>query len=552
MALSFLFNRKRTILHATLWSLTLGSITGTAHASSADDCNNLKGISINNGVITETQFITAGKSEVDPFRMFTGAPDIEFDLPAHCLVRGEIEKRTRADGKENALRFEVRLPEKWEHRFIFQGGGGTDGFLANAIGTTPIAGSTALPALTRGYAVTSMNGGHDGVDPMFGLDQQARLDYAYAAIGKVTQAAKHIITRYYQSRPEYSYFMGCSNGGREAMIAAQRYPLEFDGVVAANPGFHLSRAAVSEVWDTQTLYKIAPKDEQGRKVLANALTNDDLQILSDAVVEKCDINDGLKDGIISDYMNCNFDPAELICSAPDASGCLPEDKVTAIKRLFNGAQDSQGNQLYSTWPYDSGVSAIGWRMWKLGTSQDATQPNALNAVLGAGSMKFYFMTPPQPQFDLANFDFDKDVSRVYETGALNDATSTMLNSFVQGGSKLMIIQGVSDPVFSADDIENWYLDTQATTANGDQEAMRKWGRLFMVPGMTHCGGGPALDNIDPLTSMQNWVENDQAPDYLPATGKSFPGKNMPICAYPEVAIYKGSGDVNSLSSYRCE
>lgn len=539
-------------LRSAFWALGLAASVNVAHASGADDCNSLKGMAINNGVITEARYITQGKSELDPFRMFTGAPDIEFDLPAHCLVRGEIEKRTLANGKENALRFEVRLPENWQNRFIFQGGGGTDGFLANAIGTTPIAGSTATPALTRGYAVTSMNGGHDGVDPLFGLDQQARLDYAYAAIGKVTQAAKSIITRYYQSQPNYSYFMGCSNGGREAMLAAQRYPNEFDGVVAANPGFNLSRAALAEIWDTQTLYTVAPEDEQGKKVLANALTQSDLQTLSDAVVEQCDANDGLKDGIINDYRNCDFKPEQLTCSATGADGCLPAEKVAVIKRIFEGAKDSQGNPVYSSWPYDAGVSAMGWRMWKLGTSQDADKPNALNVVLGGSSFKFYFMTPPQPQFDLGRFDFDKDVPLIYETAALNDATSTMLNSFVQGGSKLMIVQGVSDPVFSADDIENWYLNTQATTANGDQDAMREWGRLFMVPGMTHCGGGPALDNIDPLTAMQNWVEKQQAPAFLPASGKAFPGKSMPICAYPQIAKYNGSGDVNALESYHCE
>ena len=161
------------------------------------------------------------------------------------------------------------------------------------------------------------------------------------------------------------------------------------------------------------------------------------------------------------------------------------------------------------------------------------------------------MTPPNPQADLAHFDFDQAESLVRETGALNDATSTMLNTFVQNGSKLMIIQGVSDPVFSADDIENWYLKTKQTTSNGDQAAMNEWNRLFMVPGMTHCGGGPALDDLDPLTAMQNWVEKQQAPDYLPAKGKSFPGKNMPLCSYPQVATYKGKGDINAIESYQC-
>ncbi|WP_165313681.1 tannase/feruloyl esterase family alpha/beta hydrolase [Vibrio ziniensis] len=546
------FNRITKSVCKTLASLVcvFASIS-MAHATPAQDCENLKSVPIYNGKVTETKYITAGKSEKDPFRMFTGAPDLEFDLPEHCLVRGEIESRTNATGKPNVLRFEVRLPTDWQNRFIFQGGGGTDGFLANAIGTTPISGSTAIPALNRGYAVTSMNGGHDGVDPTFGLDQQARLDYAYAALGKVTQAAKTLVNHYYNKEPFYSYFMGCSNGGREAMIAAQRYPNEYNGVIAANPGFHLSRAAISEVWDTRTLMSIAPKNDKGKKVLANALTSKELQTLSDAVLKKCDANDGIKDGIINDYKSCNFNPDSLICKNTSDAACLSGDKVAAVKTVFDGAKDSNGKPLYSTWPYDAGISAPGWRAWKLGFSQDAEKADALNAVLGAGSLMFYFMTPPNPQADLAAFDFDQAEFLVGETGALNDATSTMLNTFAQNGSKLMIIQGVSDPVFSADDIENWYLKTQQTTSKGDLTAMKEWNRLFMVPGMTHCGGGPALDNIDPLTAMQNWVENQKAPDYLPAKGEAFPDKNMPICSYPLVAKYKGNGDVNALDSYQC-
>lgn len=531
--------------------LTLSS----AYAASIDNqtsCENLTNVTIANGKITEATYIASGKSELDPFRMFTGAPNIEFNLPAHCMIRGEIERRTRADGKENALRFEVRLPDDWKQRFIFQGGGGTDGFLANAIGTTPISGSNAAPALTRGYAVTSMNGGHDGVDPTFALDQQARLDYAYAAIGKVTQAAKALVTTYYQARPKFSYFMGCSNGGREGMIAAQRYPLEFDGVISANPGFNLSYAGLAEIWDTQAFYSIAPEDKNGKKILANALTHKDLDILSKAILEQCDAKDGLVDGIVADYNSCDFDPSTTICKADNNQSCLSDDKIAVIKRVFNGAHDSQGNKIYNSWPYDAGVNADGWRAWKLGTSQEADKPNALNVVLGGSSVNFYFITPPQPGFDNSKFNFDDDVALVKEMSGINNATATFMNTFVSQGSKLMIIQGVSDPVFSADDVEQWYKKTTTNTSNGDLNAMRDWARLFMVPGMTHCGGGPALDNLDPLTEMEKWVEQGKTPAFIPATGQSFPGKSMPICAYPQIARYNGKGDTKVISSYTCQ
>lgn len=523
-----------------------------ALADNTATCEQLKNISIANGTVTEAQYVPSGQSQQDPYRMFTGASEATHSLPAHCLVRGQIDKRTGADGKEYSIRFEVRLPDNWKKRFIFQGGGGTDGFLANAIGTTPLLGSTAKPALARGYAVTSMNGGHDGVDPSFGLDQKARLDYAYAAIGKVTQTAKSITTSYYSSQPKYSYFMGCSNGGREAMIASQRYPTEFDGVVAANPGFRLSRAGLGEIWDTQQLYSIAPKNPQGLKILANALTDSDLKLISDSVLKKCDALDGLKDGIINDYMSCSFNPTVLQCKNSNTSNCLPAEKISVVKAIFDGAKDSSGHQVYSSWPYDAGINTPGWRIWKLGFSQDPNKPDSISAVLGAQSVKYYFMTPTNPNADLNKFNFDRDVEKVYETGALNDAASTMMNTFAKRGSKLMIIQGVSDPVFSANDIRNWYMETEKNTSNGNQSAMRDWNRLYMVPGMTHCGGGTGLDDIDPLTAVQNWVENKQAPEFLVAQGKAFPGKSQPVCTYPKVAKYNGKGDINSVNSYQCE
>ncbi|QSX33304.1 tannase/feruloyl esterase family alpha/beta hydrolase [Shewanella avicenniae] len=531
--------------------LAMLGVSGQALASEdvQTSCEQLMNVAITNGQITEAHMVAPGDSSKDPFRMFTGSSNKTFKLPEHCLVRGDIEKRIGADGKTYRTQFEVRLPTKWSKRFMFQGGGGTDGFLANALGTIPSSGSTALPALARGYAVASMNGGHDSPDPTFGLDQQARIDYAYAALGKVTHAAKAIISTYYNAEPAHSYFMGCSNGGREAMMAAQRYPLEFNGVVAGNPGFHLSRASVAEAWDTQALMSVAPDAKQGGKVLANALTQQDLDLVSNTILQQCDSLDGVKDGIVANYMACKFTPDTLRCSNKKDGQCLADAKVDALQKVFNGAVDSQGNKLYNSWPYDTGVNAPGWRAWKLGTSQDPAKPNALNTHLGAGSMAFYFLTPANPSFNPMTFNFDTDTALTNETGAINDATSTYLNSYVAKGGKMIVFQGVSDPVFSADDIRDWYVKAQQNTAkNSDKD----WARLFMVPGMNHCGGGPALDDFDPLTAIQNWVEKDDAPNALKAQGKAFPGKSMPICAYPQTAQYNGSGDVNAFDSYTCK
>ena len=430
----------------------------------------------------------------------------------------------------------MRLPQNWNRKFLFQGGGGVDGFVAPALGSIPVRTSSATPALARGYAVVSMDGGHPTPTPDFGADPQARLDFAYQSTGKVTKVAKQLIQKLYQSAPQRSYFMGCSNGGREAMIAAQRYPTEFDGVIAANPGFRLSRAAVAEVWDTHQLMKIAPKNSDGHKILANALTQADLDQVSQAVLNRCDAKDGLKDGVINAWESCDF--------RPEMAGLSPA-KTAALKAVFDGAKNSKGEQIYSGWFYDSGINGEDWRRWKLGTSQTA-EPNARNITLGYGSLKWYFMTPPVPDFDLSRFDFDTDTPKTYATGKINDATDTDMGAFQKNGGKFIIVTGISDPVFSAKDQRDWFVAMQRDTPNAEN-----FSRMFMVPGMNHCGGGKAFDNFDPLTALENWHDKNQAPEFLVAQGKSFPDRSMPLCAYPKIAVYKG-GDGQKAESFVCE
>ena len=532
-----------------LLALVLASITG--HAGTApSSCDALREAGAANVQILETQRVKSGVAPKDPMAALTGAAVAEVDLPAHCLVRGIIEKRLGADGKPYGIRFEMRLPEDWQRRLLFQGGGGLDGFVATALGRVPVMNASAKPALARGYAVVSMDGGHQDLDGSFAQDQQARIDFAYAAIGKVWREAQRISAQYYGQPPAYRYFMGCSNGGREAMIAAQRYPTEFDGVVAGNPGFHLSCAAISESWDTQTFMRIAPKDLQGRPLLSQALSPSDLKLVSDGVIRACDGLDGVEDGIVNNYSACHFDPQVLQCSGEKQASCLSAEQVNALRLVFGGPKTSAGQPLYSNWPFDAGVGDDGWRAWKLGFSADASKPDAYNVILGAGALKRYFMTPADDNFDVQAFNFDRDPARVAQTGALNDAISTYLTTFEARGGKLLIYHGLSDPAFSATDIMRWYDELQRDTDGGDAERTRQWARLFMVPGMTHCGGGPALNDFDPLAAMEAWVEHKQAPDSMPATGQSFPGKTQPLCPYPKYAKYIG-GNVNALQSYSC-
>lgn len=290
----------------TLPALVMSTITcASAPAFAALDaahCAALKDSAIADTRIERAEW-SDGNIAADDMAAFTGGSVRAQKAGAHCLVEGEHGARTGADGKHYGTRFQLRLPSDWNHRFLFQGGGGVDGFIAPAVENAPWQQTSATPALIRGYAVVSMDGGHPTPTPDFGADQQARLDFAYQSIGKITTVAKALIQAAYQRAPAHNYFMGCSNGGREALIAAQRYPLEYDGVIAGNPGFRLSRAAIAEVWDTRQLMNIAPKNGKGEKILANALTQQDLDTVSAAVLTQCDAKDGLKDGIINAWEN---------------------------------------------------------------------------------------------------------------------------------------------------------------------------------------------------------------------------------------------------------
>jgi len=544
--------------------------------SATFDCTAIASAALGSNVkVTQSTRIEAGTTQ--PTDPFTGAPVGEF-LPAHCVVQGQIDARTgkafsvdpvtRAVSSIDtpyAIGFELRLPKDWNGRFFFQGGAGLDGVLTPAFGVFNPQQGAATNALSRGFAVVSTDGGHRGTsafDGNFGADQQARLDYAYNALEQVTLTAKDILQQYYGKRPDKSYFVGCSNGGRQAMIASQRFPSDFDGIVAGDPGFDFMNAVSNTLSDVVALAAIVPAGQVTPlgPDLGQAYSPADRALIGAAIVAKCDVKgrDNAADGIVSDPEACDFDPQADIptCSGANDGTCLSVAQKTTLAAMTAGGKTSSGSALYSDYFYDAGVGSPAWSVWKLDgipvpLSPTLTLSLGLNQLAGMDGPGKVFSTPANPVFDPFRFDPDADPAKFKEFGRLADATSVDLSSFKAWGGKLMIYNGNSDPLFSSKDIVRYYQSLAA--ANGGNAS--DFARLFLVPGMGHCSGGPATDGFDPLTALQAWVEQGVAPDTLlaqagPAT--PWPGRTRPLCAYPKVAVYNGSGSLEDAANFSCQ
>lgn len=471
-------------------------------------------------------------------------------VPAHCVVRGTANPHDAANGTHFAIGFEVGLPDDWTGRFLFQGGGGNDGPVSNVMGNNT--GAPGSPSgLSRGFAVAATDGGHSGrTAESFGFDQQARIDHAFNAYDKTARIAKSLIAAYYGKGPDRSYVIGCSGGGRHAMMFAQRFPNAFDGVVACAPAMKVSSGAtISAAWESKLYREIAPAGPNGGKILSQAFANDDLTLLSKAILKSCDALDGAEDGAVDDYQGCKFTPRVLECAGEKQAACLSSAQVNALIAGFGGPKDSKGNALYSAWPWDPGVSSPGWRQWKLGSSQSET-PNSAFVGLMQDALAHEFFTPFVPAFSIFDFNFDRDPARMEPESALYDTyRDDKLAAFHGHGGKLIFVHGLADPIFSALDTMDYYK--RLAKNNGGIPALQNWARAFFVPGMTHCSGGPATDIFDGLAAIVDWVENGKAPERIVATGRTLPGRSRPLCAYPAQAHYSGKGDIEDAASFVC-
>jgi pimeloyl-ACP methyl ester carboxylesterase len=453
-------------------------------------------------------------------------------LPSNCRADGVIDRRIGADGKNYAIGFAIALPDRWNGRFLFQGGGGLNGSIRPPLG---LQATGDIPALARGFAVVSTDSGHRGAvfDASFMADQEAALNFAQASVGKVTTAAKVIVARYYGQPPARSYFIGCSTGGREGMLASQRYPAEYDGIVAGAPAMRTGRSNLGLAWANYNFTQIAPKDESGKPVPAKAFSPSDGKLVADAIVAACDAKDGLKDGMIFNTRQCQFDPASLGCRGAKTDACLAAPQVGALSKAFAGPRNSRGAPSYSSFPWDSGIAAV-----------DVPIPGILTT--GARS-------PVNPvPFETINVDEVED--RVNADGMeriTNTANWTNLNSFFARGGKILYYHGVSDPWFSALDTIDYY-ERMAARSGGLDRVRASSSRAYLVPGMGHCATGAAtLDRFDFLQAVVDWVEDGKAPDAVIATGPAFLGRSRPLCAYPQHATYRGHGNWEDAASFEC-
>lgn len=502
------------------------------------------------------------------------------NLPAYCKIEGRLnERKSEVDNQAYAIGFELSLPTDWNGRFFFQGGGGTDGAINPATGSLPGEGQSSN-ALSMGYAVASTDGGHKTINDgtpaggsLFGVDPQARIDYGYNAVGEVTKTAQTIISRHYDSAAKHSYFVGCSNGGRQAMVAASRFADLYDGVIAGNPGLNLPQAGIQHAWDNQQFAKVAPQ-QNGRPMIGSAFSLADMGLVSKAVLDQCDALDGLADGLILNSAACQaqFNPDTHLpsCNGAKDATCLTGEQITVLKDVFGGPKNSQGEQLYASWPWDAGVGEFGWRLWKLEIfpGPDPTIPTSIISTMGGAALPYIFMTPPVQVSGaghglidyLLGYNFDTDAPGIFRSNDVYKESSmsfmtppkpTDLSKFNAKGGKMIVYHGVSDPVFSVNDSIQWLENLHKADAKAADYA-----RLFTVPGQNHCSGGPSTSQFDMLSALVNWVENGKAPDQIVA--KASAGSPLaatvdsrPLCAYPQYAQYNGSGDPKVASSFSC-
>jgi pimeloyl-ACP methyl ester carboxylesterase len=446
---------------------------------------------------------------------------------AHCKVSGVIEKE---------IRFTALLPERWNGRFMAGGGGGFVGSVDNQ----------AQPSVDNGFATIGTDTGHQGLafDATWALNNRERLiNYGHRAIHVVAETGKALIKAHYGKAPQYSYFFGCSNGGRQGLMEAQRYPGDFDGIVACAPALDFTSIAASFIRNTQGVFP-TPQD------LANAaISRDNLQLLGSRVLATCDAMDGVKDNVLDDPRECRFRVSDLPACAGDTPGadCVTSAQRKAIERIYSPTTVG-GATLYPGQPFGAEADPQGWQAWITGANVPAALgfKGSLHYAFGTGFFKYFVFN--NPNWDYSTYDLASALKDTREVGEHLNADNDDLTAFRARKGKLILAHGWADPALNPLSTIAYYERVLARDRKAGESV-----RLFMEPGVTHCLGGAGPDTIDWFSAITDWVERDRAPERVIARKleKGSVINERPLCPYPQRAHYDGKGNPNEAASFTC-
>ena len=445
------------------------------------------------------------------------------DLPEYCLVVGVVSP---------AVGFEVRLPTRWNQKLYFAGNGAFAGSIPDIDFETSF-------GLKRGYATAATNTGHQGdpLDASWALDNRpAEIDYGYRSVHVTTLVAKILIDSYYGQKPQFSYFDGCSKGGEQGLREAEQYPADFNGIAAGSPALDFTGLLIAANWNFQALHATANSSD---------IPVEKVPVIEAAVLANCDAVDGLVDGLIDDPRRCSFDPDILRCLGGDAPDCLTGRQVRALKKIYAGPTNSSGIQLFPGLPV--GGETLEWNGWLI----NGPDGPSLTFLLQEPFFRYLAFRVDDPNFDWSTFDFNNDPRRLQFMAGILNATDTDLAAFHGAGGKLLMYHGWSDPIIAATRTIDYYRDVRRKL--GPRKTAQSV-RLFMAPGMAHCGAGSGPYAFDYFSALEDWVERGIAPESMVAEHSGFDegiARTRPLCAYPNVARYTGSGSIYEAANFHC-
>ncbi len=475
-------------------------------------CESLTNLTLPNVTISQATAVAAGK--------FTPPDQKEaVDVAAFCRVAGMVAPE---------VKFEIWMPAAWNHKLLVVGNGG----MAGSINYRQM-----LDPLARGYATSSTDTGHEGkgTDGSWAVGHMERvIDFAHRSIHVTSQADKAIVEAFYGGPPEHAYFSGCSQGGQEALMSAQRYPKDFDGIIAGDPANFWTHNQINHVWTLLVTKGDAYIPASKVPVIAAAVNN------------ACDALDGIQDGILNDPRRCHFDPNTLLCKAGDAPDCLTAPQAQAVQQLYDGP----GENIYPGLLPGGEDGPGGWSNWITGTQPGASGQGNLGLAF------FRYFVFDDAEWDARSFKFetapgfDNDVEFTdYKLASIFNATDPDLSAFRDNGGKLIQYHGWSDPDITPLNSINYYENVQKATPGADV-----FYRLFLVPGMQHCGGGPGTSKFDMISALEQWVEHGTAPESIPAahvTSTGIVDRTRPLCPYPQEAQWKGTGSTDLAENFVC-